>query len=48
MKKILDILIILIIALLLASFYIKGWASIACALGALLIAAVAFFINKKT
>lgn len=48
MKKIIDILIVVIIALLLLSFYTEGWVSIGCAACALVIAALAFFLNKKT
>ncbi len=47
MKKFVDIIIAIIILLVFFSFYLKGWAAVACASGAVVLAALAFLFNKK-
>ncbi|MBO5006915.1 MAG: hypothetical protein J6C89_05675 [Clostridia bacterium] len=47
MKRLVDIIIAIIILLIFLSFYFKGWAAVACAAGAVVLAALSFLINKK-
>lgn len=47
MKKIVDILILLVIVLILFSFYTKGWTCVAFAVSAIITAVAALILNKK-
>ncbi|MBO5023349.1 MAG: hypothetical protein J6D11_03450 [Clostridia bacterium] len=48
MKKLIDILIVIIVLLIFLSFYFKGWLAFAFASGAVVLVFLAFLLNKKS
>lgn len=48
MKIFFDIMIVIVIALIAASFFLKGWSAVICAGLAAVFAAVSFILFKKS
>ena len=47
MKKLVDIIICVIILLIFLSYCFNGWGTVICASSAIVLAVVAFWLNKK-